>query len=716
MSTPRLSLGVLALWLLAACAGVYAWGDLGARLSNSVEVPRSESQAASTILRDRFDESASGSLVVLFESSPRRWSSPAFRQSIRAAVTRAAGVAGGRALPLQSVSSRVTFATLPSELSPAAARELLPGVERALGDLPGARTKVTGFPVISAELSSMIEDDLRRAELVAVPVTAVILLLLFGSLPAVAVPLLFAFATISVAMGLIWLESALIEIPVYATSVVTLVGIGLAVDYSMLYVARYREERRGEGGLPLATTARTAGRTLLISGVVVAAGLVPLAFIPIPFFSGLGLATVGIPLVSVLAARTLLPALLDVFGPHLERMVVSLPGRRDRPSAERRSPSERLADAVMRKPVLIALGAGAVTLLLALPAINLQLTGGSSAFLERARFSPDAPAGDDPAASMSPYEVLIDGGRAGGAWAPATLRAERRLVAGLAKAPGVRTIQAPVELATARSRARSLGLVDRSSRFSRIRLIGTEESGSQAAETLVTRLRSRYVPQAGFGSLPVWVGGPAAADRDFVHAVKTTVPALVLAIVAIMYCLLALLLRSALLPLKAIAMSALSVAAACGVMVATFEFGWGSVLGLEQTERIEAWVPLLLFAALFGISTDYEIFMVTRMREEWLKSGDNRYAVRTGLRLIGRVVTASALVMIVIFAGFTTSRVAALQQFGVGLVAGVFVDATLVRLLLVPSLMRLFGRWNWTFTAPVTTLPPTGRREPGGDL
>jgi RND superfamily putative drug exporter len=152
-------------------------------------------------------------------------------------------------------------------------------------------------------------------------------------------------------------------------------------------------------------------------------------------------------------------------------------------------------------------------------------------------------------------------------------------------------------------------------------------------------------------------------------------------------------------------MSALSVAAACGVMVMIFEFGWGSFVGLAQSERIDAWVPVLLFAALFGISTDYEIFMVTRMREEWLSSGNNQQAVKTGLQLISRVITASALVMIVIFAGFTTSRVVALQQFGVGLVAGVFFDATVVRLLLVPSLMTLLGRWNWTFTGPDAARP-----------
>jgi RND superfamily putative drug exporter len=582
--------------------------------------------------------------------------------------------------------------------------------------VPNGRTKVSGFPVISDELNTVISDDLRRAEAIAVPITAIILVLLFGSLPAVTLPLLFAFATISVAMGLVWLEAKFIEIPIYATSVVTLVGIALAVDYSMLYVARYREEIQGgrpnETRQSLAATARTAGRALIISGVVVAAGLIPLVFIPIPFFSGLGLAAVGIPLVSVLAAITLLPALLETFGPHLERMPISLPGRKHR-APPKHWASERLANMVLRHPVYFALGAGIFMVLVALPAMNMGITGGSSEFLRRAQFSPNtaAPNRSFEGTPLAPYEVLIDSRHAGAAWKPFTLKAERRLVASLADDPGVTTVQAPVELlrarhaSIARRDAERLGLVDEHSRFSRIRIVGANSSGSQAAEALVEKLRSGYIPHAGFGSLSVWVGGPAAGDYDFVHAVTESVPILGLAIAVVMYCLLALMLRSAVLPLKAIAMSALSVAAACGVMVMIFEFGWGSFVGLAQSERIDAWVPVLLFAALFGISTDYEIFMVTRMREEWLSSGNNQQAVKTGLQLISRVITASALVMIVIFAGFTTSRVVALQQFGVGLVAGVFFDATVVRLLLVPSLMTLLGRWNWTFTGPDAARP-----------
>lgn len=713
---------VLALWLLAAAAGLLAWAGLGSRLTSSIEVPGSESQAVSAALRSHFGESVSGSLLVLVEAAPGQWASPSFVRTVRGATRRAAVAAEARPTPLQSVSPRISYVRLPSEHSPAASRARVPAVERALEPVTftHARVKVTGFPVIAAELSSTIEHDLRRAEAVALPVTAIILVLLFGSLPAVALPLLFAAATIAVAVGLIWLESWLVPIPVYATSVVSLVGIGLAVDYSMLYLARYREEAaRGDGpGAPArARTARTAGHSLIISGLIVAAGLAPLAFMPIPFFSGLGVATVGIPLVSVLASVTLLPALLELLGPRLESLRVKPPRRR----RKRPGPSlpTRLADLVMRRPGRVALAAGALMVALALPVLSLSVTGGSAEFLRRAHL-PARPGGAAQVAqshsTLAAYEVLIDGGRPGAAAGPATLRPERRLIAMLARDPDVTAVQAPVALPRAgrAKRARALGLVDGSGRFTRIRVVAAE-GNARANEALVDRLRSDYVPAAHFGRRPVDVGGPAAVDYDFVHAVGANAVLFGLVIVIVMYFLLALMLHSVLLPIKAIAMALLSVAAACGVVVLTFQFGWGSFLGFGHGERIEAWVPLLLGAALFGISTDYEIFMVTRMREEWLRTGDNRHAVRTGLLLVGCVVTASALVMVVIFAGFATSHVAPLRQFGVGLVAGVLLDATVIRLLLVPALMRLMGRWNWTFAAARTPArPPSWEEERRG--
>jgi uncharacterized membrane protein YdfJ with MMPL/SSD domain len=690
---------------------MFAWSNLDSRLSGVGEAPESESHTVAEIVTRDFGEAGTGSFMVVYEAPSVRWRSPAFVKAVRASVRDAARAAAGRSSPLVSVSPRVSYAALRTDLSTAAATKRASAIKQAAGQVPGARVQITGFPIVSTELSSIMTHDLRRAEMVAIPITAVILLLLFGSLPAVAVPLLFALTTISVAMGLVWLEAAFVEIPVYATSVVTLVGIALAVDYSMLYVSRYREEVRcrapDQTGALRATT-RTAGRALAISGLVVAAGLLPMVLIPIPFFSGLGLAAVGIPVTSVLAAATLLPALLELLGPRLERLPVRVP-RRLRLGSSNRPLSDRLATMVIGRPLLSAITAGAVMVLIALPALGISLTGGSAEFLRLAHL-PSESNGADEGAVLAPSEVLIDSGRASGAWAASTLAAERHLVARLAADSTVTTVQAPSALAGARlpgasvrRRAERLGLVNGNGRFARIRITSSEESGSRPADALVERLRRVYVPAADFGTMAVRVGGVAARDYDFVHAITASVPPFAFVLAIVMFLLLAAMLGSMVLPLKAIAMSALSVAAACGVLVLVFQLGWGTALGLGASDRIVAWVPVLLFAAMFGISTDYEIFMVTRMREEWRHSGNNRRAILVGLRQISGVVTASALVMIVIFAGFTTSRVVALQQFGVGLVAGVFLDATVIRLVLVPSLMVLFGRWNWTFAAPVRT-------------
>jgi len=703
---------VLAIWGLAACIGLFAWTNLGSRLSGSVDVPGSPSQVASNILSRDFGESAKGSFVVLFDAPASRWGSARFVSSVETALVRAARIAHGRASPLHSLSPEVSFAGLANELTTAAAQQHTAAIERVISHLRGVRTKVTGFPVVADQLDGEITEDLHRAELVALPLTALILLLFFGSIAAAAIPLVFGLATISVAMGVVWLETWFVSVPIYATNVVTLVGIALAVDYSMLYVARYREEARKEpAALALPTTARTAGHALAISGAVVATGLVPLAFISIPFFSGLGLATVVIPVVSVLAAVTLLPALLRILAPRLQHRPL-LP--RVLRSAGGSRWGERLVAFVMRRAAPIALAAGTLMLLIALPAAVLELTGGSGEFARRAELHGSVGKGGGAATPpLAPYEVLIDSGHPGGARGSREMSAERRLLHELADSNLIEAVQAPVA-ADSRRRATRLGLLDPSARFARIRVSGAEHSGSPGAEALVERLRSDYIPQAGFNTSRIWVGGAAAADHDFVATVKREVPVLIITIVVVMYALLTLLLRSPVLPLKAIAMSAISVAAACGVLVAVFQLGWAGPLSPVRPERIVAWVPVLLFAALFGISTDYEIFMVTRMREEWLRSGDNELAVKTGLRLVGGVITTSALVMLVIFGGFTASRVAALQQFGTGLVAGVFLDATIVRLLLVPSLMKLMGRWNWSFPTPRRfALPGRAKRRPG---
>jgi putative drug exporter of the RND superfamily len=686
---------IVAAWGIAAVAGLAAGADLSNRLSNPAEVPGTQSQAVALKLERYFHENIAGSFVVVFKATPELWRSRGFVEQTRAAVYRAARAAHGEARPLQSASPEVVYAPIITNLPDAVAQKRTDAVRASIGRLPGTTVHVTGYPAATQDLIGVIARDLQRAESISIPITLLVLLLLFGSLPAVAIPLLFAFSTISVTIGTVWVETHFAAIPAYASNLVTLVGIAIAVDYSMLYVARYREEaiNAASSSEALAVTAKTAGRTLVASGATVAVGLAPLAFMPLPFFSGLGLAALVIPIVSVLAALSLLPTLLAILAPNLERFQVKLPARIRRRTDAAYSGHfwERFANGVMRRAGPYAIAASLVMLLIAAPVTKMIVTGGTGGkygnILDEAAFTP--------------YEILIDTSHNSGAVSSNAVASERRLLRRLAQDAEVSSIQAPAELepgqadiatnSAEQAKAIALGLLDPHKRLIRIRVFGQHGSGSSQAMNLVNRIRSQYLPH----DVREYVGGLPAAETDFVNKMENNVPLLLIITVGAIYLLLVRAFRSIFLPLKAIVMNCLSLAATYGVLVVVFQMGWGQVIGLSQTGQIAAWVPVLLFGALFGISTDYEVFMITRMREEWDSTHDNERSVALGLQRCGRIVTASALVMIVIFTGFTVSHVVALQEFGVGLVAAVFFDATIVRLLLVPSLMKLMGRWNW---------------------
>ncbi|MGH2840569.1 MAG: MMPL family transporter, partial [Solirubrobacteraceae bacterium] len=364
----------------------------------------------------------------------------------------------------------------------------------------------------------------------------------------------------------------------------------------------------------------------------------------------------------------------------------------------------RLSQAIMRRPVLFLVGSSAIMIALAIPALDLKLTGGDNrgvpktvestqglALLERT-LGPGA---------LAPHQIAVDTGRPGGVYDPAVLEAQRRLIAELRRDPAIKpqTIQAPVLLPqndAGRADAQRANLVDREGRVLQIRVAGRSDAGTEEAMDLVRRLRDRYVPAAGFpASADVIVTGAPAFGVDFIDRAYSAFPWLVLAVLILSYLLLLRAFRSVVLPIKAVVMNVLSVAATYGVLVLVFQHGLHETLGLQGSEQIEAWIPIFLFAMLFGLSMDYEVFLLSRMREEWDKTHDNEYAVSSGLEHTGRIITAAALVMIAAFSGFTFGSFVGLQEFGLGLSAAILLDATIVRALLVPSLMKLLGDWNW---------------------
>jgi RND superfamily putative drug exporter len=300
---------------------------------------------------------------------------------------------------------------------------------------------------------------------------------------------------------------------------------------------------------------------------------------------------------------------------------------------------------------------------------------------------------------------VVDTGRAGGAFSPASIAVQRRLAALVSRDPEVekQTIQAPGLVsgrpgppdAAMLNRLEQASLVDREGRTYQFRVAAHHDAGTHAAMDLVNRLRDRYVPAAGFGSAEALVTGAPAFGVDFIDKAYSAFPWLILGVLVISYLLLLRAFRSLFLPLKAVILNLLSVSATYGVLVLVFQHGWGSGIGFQTSPQVEAWIPIFLFAMLFGLSMDYEVFLLSRVREEWDKRHDNEQAVAHGLEHTGRIITAAAIIMVAAFSGFTVGSFVGLQQFGLGLSAAIFLDATVVRMLLVPALMKLLGEWNW---------------------
>jgi RND superfamily putative drug exporter len=335
----------------------------------------------------------------------------------------------------------------------------------------------------------------------------------------------------------------------------------------------------------------------------------------------------------------------------------------------------------------------------------LQLTPGSASGIPR---SPQSVQGFDLLArtigsgALSPAQIVVDAGSRGAARAAGVAAAVRRLVVLAARDP---------EVAFAQS-GRGPQFVDASGRYAQVVVAPRHEYGAEPAQRLVRRLRERLIPSAGFpAGVRVYAGGGPPTGVDFLHQSYRYLPWLVLGVLVLTYVLLMRAFRSVLLPLKAVLLNLLSVSAAYGVLVLVFRFGVGHALfGLYRMPQVEGWIPIFLFAMLFGLSMDYEVFLVTRMREEWEREGRNEVAVARGLERTGRIVTAAAVIMCAAFLSFTVGRIVGLQEFGLGLAVAIFVDATIVRALLVPSLMAFFGRWNWWLPsglARIVRVPPS---------
>lgn len=553
----------------------------------------------------------------------------------------------------------------------------------------GMHAGITGNSPLLADLIHIEEKDMIKAELVGLPIAGLILIAAFGSLVAAGLPMLLAMCGLLTSFGLIAGVMLFMDFNSFAESLMAMIGLAIGIDYSLLLVRRFREER-SKGGEPvdaLARTLSTAGRTIMFSGAILSTSLLPVVITDLPFFGDTATAVIVVVFVEVVFTLTLLPAILLKLGDRIDRFSVPVRFRGGRLAAGQTGGWYRWAKAVMRRPWPVLAGGAALLLVAASPATGLK-TGidlNARAMKGEESVKPLTVLEQHfPAAALSPVEVLVRGD--GPQLAQATRRVEQVLRA---------------EHRLTDVRAQPIG-PDATLLFA-TPTVGVD---TNASEDLVRDLRDRFdrPPAPGAEAL---VTGVTAETVDYSDETNRLTPWVMGTAFVLAFSLLLWLFRSPLLAMKAIMMNLLSIGAAFGLCVLVFQEGHlQDLFGFTSPGYIQSWTPLTLFMMLFGLSMDYEVFMVSRIREEWERTGDTREAVAHGLQRTGGVVTSAATIMVAIFASFILTSIPEMKQMGFGLAAAVLIDATIVRAMLVPAFMRIAGKWNWWMPRRLDRLLP----------
>ncbi|SCL49173.1 MMPL family transporter [Micromonospora peucetia] len=677
--------------VLVAVGSTWGVGVFGQLTGGGFDDPASESsRAADRIVQELGPQGAD--LVVLWSSDGPTVDEPAFRDPV------AATVAGLRARPeitsvttwydtqapaLLSTDRRATYALVQLRAADkddkaAAYEELRPALAT-----PGVRTEVGGATAALYESNVQTTKDITRAELLSMPVLLVLLVLIFGGLVAASTPLLIGGLAVLGAFVAVRLVNMVTDVSVFAINVITLIGLGMAIDYALFVVSRFREELAAGRDTPTAIrrTMATAGRTVLVSGLTIATAMASLLIFPQAFLRSMGLGGMAAVLVAMLAALTVLPALLAVLGHRIDALRVPLPWRRGarggRPAAGGTGGVwARIAHSVMRRPVRYLVGVTALLLLLAAPTLRMEFGGFDDRVLPASaepRVVSERVAAEFSGGTISPIDVLVSG---------ASPEQVQPFADRVAAVPGVTGVQ------VAANRDASTLLT----------VTYPGEPSGDAAYDLVRALRALPAP----GDAEVLVGGRPGVDLDLIDGLADRLPWMALLMAAAILVLLFLAFGSVVLPVKAVLMNLVSIGASFGVVVWIFQDGhFADLLGFTPTGFIEPSNPILMLAVLFGLATDYEVFLLSRVREEWDRTGDNTASVATALQHTGRIITAAALLLIIVVAGFATGEMAYIKLIGIGMIVAIVVDATLVRALLVPATMRLLGHWNWWAPGPL---------------
>jgi RND superfamily putative drug exporter len=668
-------------WIVAAVVLIGLGSSFAGEYEADYNTPGSESKAASELTESAFD-GYSGQEVYVVWKDPSGAMSPATKQKVDAFFREAEGVENIEKREAIRVSDDGTIATttLPLtvpgwEVPKEDGETLVAAAEDNSGD--GLKIELGGDPIVRAQEGGNEEG-------IAFLAAAIVLVIAFGSLIAAGLPLVIALIGIGISGGgLIALLANVIDVPDWTLAVAGLIGIGVGIDYALLVLTRFRSAMKAgkDRHDAVVEAVSTAGRSVIIAGGTVVIAVLGLFLTGLPYMYGVAISASLAVLVVMLASITLLPALLSYLGPNVDRLRIPFLGRRlDRVDEDGESPAARWCHWVQRRPWPAAIVATAILLALAAPALGMRLG------------FPDA--GNDPKDTMTRQAYdLISEGFGPGANGPLVIAAElpdagakgtvNTLAADLRQEDGVAYVP-PVRFNSDDSAAI-------------VTVIPTTSPQDEATTELVEHLRDTEIPAAVGGSgVTALVGGVNAALEDQSTYITGRIPLFIIAVVGLSFLLLLMAFHSPLISLKAAIMNLLSVCAAYGVMTLVAQGGAvGELIGIDHEVPIAPFMPVMMFAILFGLSMDYEVFLVSRIREEYLKDGDTRRAVADGLAKTARVITAAAAIMVVVFLAFVASPEVFLKLFGIGLAAAIFLDATLVRMVLVPAVMQLLDNRNW---------------------
>jgi RND superfamily putative drug exporter len=691
---------VIAIWLFALVGVGGAAKSAGTAFSSSFELPNTESSRVQDILSKQFPNQGGDSSQIVFETTGKL-TSPETQQIVESVMSKVAtspivksidspfDPRTGALNPSQNIGfATVHFNGAARDLS----KEEIKEVVAIAKSFESANLKINlSGPVI--KLANAVEPS--SSEMIAILAAFLVLLYTFGSLVATFVPLVVALFALAIGSALVGIVSNSMGIAEFAPTLASLVGLGVGIDYALFIVTRFRraihEGKTVQESIRIALT--TSGRSVFFAGIIVCISMLGLFTVGLSFLNGVGVAASISVIISMIASLTLLPAILSIIGKNIDRLKV--PFKKLHSEQEGGKGWKKWADRIQANPIRWAVSSTLVLLFICLPVTQIRLGSSDS--------------GNDAVGTTTriAYDTLAKG-FGPGFNGPITLLADvSKQTSGDAAAKAIEIIQSQSDVAAVLP-----AIPTPDGKYQLITVYPKTSPQSEETSQFITELREEVIPQIQKTTgISIEVGGIVAIFKDFGDVLTSKLLPFIFSVVILSMLLLMILFRSLLIPVKAALMNLLSICAAFGVVVAGFQWGWFEPIFGTSGGPIESFLPIMLFAILFGLSMDYEVFLVSRIHEEWIKSGDSKSSVSKGLAATGSIITAAATIMIVVFMAFVFLGERTIQLFGVGLAVAVLIDATIIRSTLVPSFMQLAGKWNWYIPKSIEKRLPKIRLE-----